>query len=95
MQVIDRNWRCAEGEIDVIARDGATVVFCEVKCRTGWGYGPPLESITWAKLRKLRQLASIWVRSQPTRSAAVRLDAVGVVMIRGRAPQLDHIQGIG
>ena len=56
MEVLARNWRCRLGEIDVIASEVVggrrTVVFCEVKCRSGLGFGDPLEAITWAKLRR-------------------------------------------
>src|SRR5690242_15929314 len=56
MVVLDRNWRGAGGEIDIIARDGDAVVFCEVKTRRGTAYGTPAEAIGWAKVRKLRHL---------------------------------------
>lgn len=110
-QVLARNWRCRAGELDIIARDPTgdqpTVVFCEVKCRTGLGYGDPLESITWAKLRKLRQLAAEWLAAeegqaatalagqQHHRSAGVRIDAIGVTLLPGREPRLTHVRGIG
>ena len=72
-----------------------TVVFCEVKCRTGLGFGDPLEAITYAKLRKLRQLAGEWLAASGRRPDAIRLDAVGVVMIPGQPPRLTHVRGIG
>ena len=99
MVLLDRNWRCGIGEIDIIAAElvgGArTVVFCEVKCRTGLGFGDPLEAITYAKLRKLRQLAGEWLAASGRRPDAIRLDAVGVVMIPGQPPRLTHVRGIG
>jgi putative endonuclease len=65
MQVLARNWRCKLGEIDVVALERSNgrdvLVFCEVKCRTGLGFGGPLESITHSKLRKLRQLTAEWL----------------------------------
>lgn len=96
-QVLERNWRCSEGEIDIVARElsTATVVFCEVKCRRGLGFGDPLEAITWAKLRKLRQLAAIWCGRSEQRPAAIRIDAVGVVLRPGEAPVLSHVRGVG
>lgn len=81
MTVLDRNWTCPVGEIDIVAEelvDGhRTVVFCEVKCRTGLGFGDPLEAITWAKRRKLRQLAGQWLAQTEQAPHAIRLDAVG------------------
>jgi Holliday junction resolvase-like predicted endonuclease len=57
MQVLGRNWRCRLGEIDIVAAEtgenGLTLVFCEVKCRSGLGFGHPLEAITYMKMRTL------------------------------------------
>jgi putative endonuclease len=95
--VLERNWRCSDGEIDIVARESSTgtVVFCEVKCRRGLGWGDPLESITWAKLRKLRQLAAIWASRADPRPERIRIDAVGVVLRAGEAPLLSHVRGVG
>ncbi|GAA1822941.1 YraN family protein [Microlunatus capsulatus] len=99
MEVVERNWRCRLGEIDVVATETVagrtTVVFCEVKCRSGLGFGDPLEAITWAKLRRLRTLAAEWMRVHEVSAAAVRLDAVGVLLVRGRAPTVRHVRAVG
>ncbi len=100
LEVLARNWRCGRlGEVDVVALDrtGAvpTVVVCEVKCRSGMGFGHPLEAITWAKLRTLRQLAAEWVRDHPGGPVRVRIDAIGVVLLPGQEPQLTHARGVG
>lgn len=99
MEIVERNWRCRLGEIDIIAIDrtpsGSVLVFCEVKCRTGLGFGHPLEAITWAKTRKLRSLAAEWMRGQRLGVSRIRLDAIGVVMIPGREPELTHVRAIG
>jgi putative endonuclease len=99
MQVVARNWRCRLGEIDVVAVDVVqgrrTLVFCEVKCRTGLGFGAPLESITHTKLRKLRQLAAHWLATEPLHADDIRLDAIGVVLLPGCRPELTHVRGIG
>ena len=55
-QVVARNWRCRDGELDVVARDGQALVFCEVKTRTGTGFGHPAEAVTASKRRRLRSL---------------------------------------
>ncbi|WP_114561489.1 YraN family protein [Desertihabitans aurantiacus] len=96
-EVLERNWRCSEGEIDIVAREPstATYVFCEVKCRRGLGWGDPLEAITWAKLRKLRQLAAIWSSRADPRPERIRIDAVGVVLRPGEMPLLSHVRGVG
>lgn len=98
LKVIARNWRCRNGEIDIIAVETVagrrTVVFCEVKCRTGLGFGDPLESITYAKRQKLRQLAAEWLATSGVRPSGVRLDAIGVVMLPRAMPTLTHVRGI-
>jgi putative endonuclease len=99
LRVLARNWQCRIGEIDIIAeelsRGRRTMVFCEVKCRTGLGFGDPLEAITYAKLRKLRQLAAEWLSASDAKPAGIRIDAIGVVMLPGRPPEITHVRGIG
>lgn len=99
MTILARNWTCSVGEIDIIAEEsdgaGRTVVFCEVKCRTGVGYGEPLEAITYAKVRKLRQLAAEWLRQADVAPEAARIDAIGVVLEPRRPPRLTHVRDIG
>ncbi len=99
MEVVDRNWRCALGEIDIVAADrsgrGLTLVFCEVKCRSGLGYGHPLEAITYAKLRTLRQLAAQWMRENRVTAPFIRVDAIGVLLVPGEEPALTHVRAVG
>ena len=99
MEVLARNWRCRTGEIDVVAAetvDGrTTVVFCEVKCRSGLGYGDPLEAITWAKLRRLRSLAAEWMATHQVSAHVIRLDAIGVLLVPGQAPQVTYVRAAG
>lgn len=100
MEILDRNWSCRWGELDVVALDHSdgrrTAVFVEVKCRTGRNYGDPLESITYAKVKRLRQLSAEWLSQHPGVAVdAVRLDAIGVLLQRGCQPVLVHITGIG
>jgi putative endonuclease len=99
MQVLERNWRCRLGEIDIVAAEagasGLTLVFCEVKCRSGLGFGHPLEAITFSKMRTLRQLAALWMREHHLRASAIRLDAIGVVLAAGQEPSLTHVRAVG
>jgi putative endonuclease len=87
--IVDRNWRCAEGEIDLVAIDprGSIVVICEVKTRSSTAYGTPAEAVTMAKQRRLRRLAARWLSHQraggsPMRS--VRFDVVAVLSDRSK-----------
>jgi putative endonuclease len=99
MRVLERNWRCRLGEIDIVAAEagptGLTLVFCEVKCRSGRGFGHPLEAITFAKMRTLRQLAAIWMREHHIKTSTIRLDAIGVVLVPGQEPSLTHMRAVG
>lgn len=99
MQVLQRNWRCSTGEIDIVASEGdgadRTIVFCEVKCRTGLGFGDPLEAITYEKLRRLRQLSAEWLATNELPPTGIRLDAIGVLLRPGTVPLVNHVRGIG
>ena len=95
MVVLDRNWRCELGEIDLVARDGDALVVCEVKTRSGLGFGHPLEAVTAPKLARLRRLAVRWVSDHGVPPPQIRLD-VGGVLRRGRGPaQVEHLRGVG
>ena len=83
--VLDRNWRCREGELDIVARDGDAIVFCEVKTRRAVGFGHPVEAVTPAKQRRLRLLAHRWLASHDEHAPDLRFDVVGV-LVRGRGP---------
>jgi putative endonuclease len=92
MRVLDRNWRCPRGEIDIIAQDGETLVFCEVKTRRGGDFGTPAEAVGAAKARRLRRLAAEWLA---TRAGGhdVRFDVVEVVVPGRGAARVEHIRG--
>jgi putative endonuclease len=89
--ILDRNWRCPEGEVDLILRDGDEVVFCEVKTRRGGGYGSPAEAIDRRKVRKLRGLAARWLAESGVRPRAVRFDVVEVRPQPHGATRVEHI----
>jgi putative endonuclease len=97
LRIVTRNWRCRYGELDVIAVDAGTdtVVFVEVKTRTGDGFGGLEQAVTPQKARRLRRLAAIWLAAQDQRWAAVRIDIIGVRIGRRRAPEIVHLQGVG
>ncbi|WP_165066853.1 YraN family protein [Marisediminicola senii] len=92
--ILGRNWRCPQGEIDVIARDGADTVFVEVKTRSGTGFGHPLEAITAQKLARLRRLAGAWCDVNPGHGRQIRIDAIAVVATTGTVPVVDHLKRV-
>lgn len=91
--IVERNWRCDVGEIDIIAVDGGALVVVEVKTRTSTDYGLPAEAVTWQKAAKLRELAVRWLREHPTR-LAIRFDVISIVMPRNGRTQLQHYRGV-
>lgn len=93
--LLDRNWRCDEGEIDLVLRDGRTLVVCEVKTRTSLDHGSPHEAITDVKLGRLQRLAARWAEAHAVDPPEVRVDLVAVLQPgRGRA-LVEHVRGIG
>ena len=93
--VLDRNWRCREGELDIVARDAdGTLVFCEVKTRSSDLFGLPAEAVGRVKANRIRHLALRWLDDHPeARSGAnLRFDVVSVVRRRGFAPELQHLR---
>jgi len=95
MVLLDRNWRCDEGEIDLVLRDGPALVVCEVKTRTSLDHGSPHEAITDAKLARLQRLGMRWAEVHGVNPAEVRVDLVAVLQPgKGRA-LVEHVRGIG
>lgn len=95
MVLLDRNWRCEAGEIDLVLRDGDVLVVCEVKTRSTVHYGTPHEAVTDIKLARLRRLAQRWIEEHGVAVRDIRIDLVGIVRPRRGASVLDHVRGIG
>ena len=93
--IMDRNWRCRDGEIDLIAWDSPEVVICEVRTRRGHCAGSALESITPRKLRRLRRLATAWLLSQDRRDLVIRIDAIGIHIGPDGRCLVEHLRGVG
>jgi putative endonuclease len=77
--VLDRNWRCRDGELDLVLRDGRTLVVCEVKTRSSVAFGTPAEAVTAKKQAKLRTLARQWLASSSFRPRQIRFDVAAVL----------------
>ena len=89
-----RNWRCRFGEIDLVARDGSTLVICEVKTRTSSSHGTPVEAVVGRKATRLRRLAAHWLEVHDVEPAAVRIDVVSVVVPSTGAPHVERVAGV-
>jgi putative endonuclease len=78
-RVLDRNWRCRDGELDLVLRRGGLVVFCEVKTRTSDAFGLPAEAVGRQKQQKIRLLAAKWLDESPSPAAEIRFDVASVL----------------
>ncbi len=76
--IVARNWRVREGELDVIARRGAVLVFCEAKTRRGETFGTPAEAVTARKQARIRGLAAQWLAAHHARVDVLRFDVASV-----------------
>ncbi|MFE6778025.1 YraN family protein [Streptomyces sp. NPDC057702] len=95
MLVLARNWRCREGEIDIVARDGDALVICEVKTRRSSAYEHPMAAVDHVKAERLRRLAARWLeRYGGPPPGGVRIDVVGVRLPRRGAPTVEHVRGV-
>ena len=85
-RVLDRNWRCREGELDVVVARDSVLVFCEVKTRRGTAFGSPAEAVTVTKQRRIRTLAMRWLDEHPeARARTLRFDVASVARGARRA----------
>lgn len=92
--VLARNWRCADGELDIVALDGDELVAVEVKTRRSTAYGHPAEAVTHRKLARLRRLTARWLSEHDVRAVSVRVDVVAVLVPRAGAAQVEHLVGV-
>jgi putative endonuclease len=93
LEIVARNWRRPEGELDLVARasDG-TCVFCEVRSRTGEATGDPLESIDGRKRARVVRAARLYLNEEPVNATAFRFDVVGVTFFPdGSPPRVVHV----
>ncbi|HEV7207186.1 MAG TPA: YraN family protein [Mycobacteriales bacterium] len=97
-RIVARNWRSPDrrvrGELDLVLRDGPTLVFCEVKTRTSGAYGLPAEAVSEAKRRKLRRLAALWLTLYRGPWTEVRFDVIAVLQPRHGVASLEHLKGV-
>jgi putative endonuclease len=92
MTLVDRNWRGAAGEVDIIARDGDALVFVEVKTRRSRRFGQPVEAIVPAKVRRMRRLAAQWLAASRVRPREVRFDVLSVLPQRDGRLRIEHLR---
>jgi putative endonuclease len=99
LTLLARNWRCPEGELDIVAREGDVLVFCEVKTRSSAAFGWPAEAVGGAKAARLRRLAACYLAEQRPMSPrgfwpAIRFDVVSVIHRQSGVAQVEHLRGV-
>lgn len=96
LTVIERNWRCREGEIDLVVLDdtGDCLVVVEVKTRSSELFGRPVEAVTPVKARRLRVLAARWLADHPIATSRVRIDVIGVLCRSGGVVEIEHLRDV-
>ena len=96
-EIVDRNYRTRWGELDIVAFDGVTLAFCEVKTRRlAPGAGSPFDAIRWRKRSRIRRMAVGWLVATTARpyADALRFDAIGVIFDpSGKLLRLEHLEG--
>lgn len=92
LTILDRNWRCPLGEIDIVARHKDCVAFIEVKTRRHMEMGHPLEAVTPRKMRQVVRCAKAWLQDHPDSGLQPRFDAIGIIL-SGDSPQIEWVQG--
>lgn len=92
-EIVDRNWRCSTGEIDLVAFHRGRYIFVEVKTRSGTGFGHPFEAITSNKVSRMRKLVAQWCISNEKAGVNVRLDAIAVLIVGGRVA-VEHLKQV-
>ena len=98
-KILERNWRYSRiGEIDIVAVEPTggrgNLVFCEVKSRSGRGFGEPLEAITQEKLRRIHRLACMWMATHEMGYDRVRIDAIGILAPPGEETTVAHAKAV-
>lgn len=90
--IIERNFRCTCGEVDIIARDGKSVVFIEVKARRTLSFGPPQLAVTPFKQRQISKAALTWLAKNRLQETNARFDVIAILLREHEVPAIEHIR---
>jgi putative endonuclease len=94
MVILERNYRCRFGELDIIARDGDVLVVCEVKTRSTEAFGSPLAAVSQVKLLRMRRIALAWLKERGLWIRVVRFDIIGILHPPTGRPMLEHLRDV-
>ena len=90
--ILEKNYRGKTGEIDIVAREGDTIVFVEVKARRNLAYGPPQLAVTAFKQRQISRTAFTWLAHRKRADAAARFDVIAIILPDHDVPKIEHIR---
>ena len=90
--IVERNFRCKAGEVDIIAKDGKTLVFVEVKARRSLAFGPPQMAVTPVKQRQISKAALTWLAKHRLQDAGARFDVIAILLRDHEVPQIEHFK---
>lgn len=91
--LLSRNWRCRDGELDLVATDRERLIVCEVKTRTASGYGEPSEAVTPAKAARIRRVTASWLRTHRVGWCEIRFDILAVLRPADGPVTVEHLRG--
>jgi putative endonuclease len=92
LKIIERNFRCKGGEVDIIAREDETLVFVEVKTRRTLSFGPPQSALTPFKQRQISKAALTWLAQKKLFGASARFDVIAILLPDHEVPVIEHIR---
>jgi putative endonuclease len=90
--ILEKNYRCKSGEVDIVARERDTIVFVEVKARRNLAYGPPQLAVTPFKQRQISRTALTWLAHRKKANANARFDVIAILTPDHEVPQIEHIR---
>ncbi|QTE30552.1 YraN family protein [Pengzhenrongella sicca] len=93
-QVLDRNWRGRDGELDLVALRAGELIVVEVKTRRGLRFGHPAEAVTARKRARLRRLTAQWLAAHDVHPRSLRIDVIAVLVQRSGAAHVEHLVGV-
>lgn len=91
-EILERNWRCRSGEVDIVARDGGVTVFVEVKERTGESHGKGFEAVTYGKRRRIVRASRLYAAARGIYETPIRYDVISIDW-SGESPGIRHDRG--
>ena len=91
--LLSRNWRCRDGELDVVATDGKALVVCEVKTRATDEFGDPAEFVSRDQMTRIRRASHAWLRRYRVGWCEIRFDVVSILWPTTGTPRLRHLRG--